>query len=334
MIRLAIDVGSRVTKIYQLGSGVVLAEATCVAVEADNGNVIYKAFGDRARALSGKAAQNTHIVNPVKEGEIVRPDLMAALLSYFLQKIEIKPSHFKKIEALFVLPCGYSQALRETYAKVAANVGIGRVSYTALPYAAVCGHHLSLRESEPVFCVDIGYGVTNVAVVSLDGIIAGFTVNLGGGNIDVHLMDLIAENFGLKIGALTAERLKNAVGNLLPDDEKLTVVDGVNIKNGAPSSMGVRASQTHDVVKLYVDKILEYATLLLNELPAEVAATVMHGGLYLSGGMARCEGLPEYVKKTMDIPVHVAEEPHLSTVVGAGTILSSGALRQKVTCMD
>ncbi len=334
MIRLAIDVGSRVTKIYKIGCGVVLAEATCVAVESENGSLVYKAFGDRARALSGKAARNTHIINPVKEGDVDRADLLADLLVYFFGKIAVKPSQIKKTEVLFVLPCGFTGRLKDKYNEVAALAGIGRVSYTSHPFAAVLGHNIPLSESIPAFCLDIGYGVTNVAVVSLDGIISGFTINLGGGNIDVHLMDEMAENYGLRIGALTAERLKNTVGSLFEDDDKTVVIDGRRTSDGSPASLAVRSPQIYGVIKLYVDKISEYASLVLNKLPAEVASAVMHGGIYLSGGMAKCDGLPEYIGDKLGIPVSVSEEPLLSAVVGAGMILSSDKLREKVTLMD
>ncbi len=334
MIRLAIDVGSRVTKIYKLGCGVVLAEATCLAVESNGDKIEYKAFGDKAKALSGKAAQNTHIVNPVKEGDIDNIGLLAQLLIKFFEKIEIKLSQIKKCEVLFVLPCGFTQALKDKYVAVAQAVGIGRVSYVSLPYAAVIGHNVTLSESAPVFCLDIGYAVTNVATLSLDGIISGFTINLGGGNIDVHLMDLVAESLSLRIGSLTAEKLKNSVCNLLKHDNKLAVIEGRSARNGAPASQSIRSSQLYDVVSLYVDKILEYTAMVLNKLPAEVAAAVMNGGIYLSGGVAKMDGLPEYIEEKLGISVHVSEDSSLCSVIGAGQILASDNLRARLTMMD
>ena len=323
MIRLAIDIGSFTTKIYMPGCGVVLAEATCVAVESNGEEYVCKAFGDRARALSGKAAQNTHIVNPVKEGDITRPDLLAPLLSYFLEKVEVSRRKAKSCEVMFVLPCGAKDELREKYLDVAYACGIGRTCFTQTPFAAVLGHNVTLSETSPVFCLDIGYGITNIAVVSLDGIISGLSVNLGGGNIDVDLIDYMAENFGLKIGTLTAERLKNTVGSLLEDDNKMTVVDGRLLEEGTPSSAAVNSSQIEDIITLYVDKILEYVTLVMSKLPAEVASAVMHGGIYLSGGLAKLDGMADYISGKLEIPVNESEEPSLCSVIGGGMILSS-----------
>jgi rod shape-determining protein MreB len=338
MTRLAIDVGSYITKIYMCGCGVVLSEATCVAVESSSQNgemqLTVKAFGDRARALSGKAAMNTRIVNPVVEGDIVHVNLLAPLISYFLKKIEVSERKAARTEVMFILPCGAKAELKEKYLDVARQCGIGRVYFTQTPFAAVLGHNVTLSETSPVFCVDVGYGITNIAVFSLDGIISGLSVNLGGGNIDVHIIDLLAENFNLKVGSLTAERIKNSVGSLLEDDNKVTVADGRNLKSGTPSSVAVNSSEIEGVITLYVDKIIEYVTLVLSKLPAEVASAIMHGGIYLSGGLTKMDGFPEYFSKKLSIPVNVSEEPQLASVMGGGMILSSDYLCSKAATLD
>lgn len=338
MIRLVLDIGSYITKIYLLGCGVVLREATCVAVETleENGEtkVKIKAYGDKARALSGRAAINTRIVNPVSEGEIVHSNLLAPLLKYFLQKIEVSPRKARNCEALFIVPCGAKQELKNKYLDVAEECGIGRVYFTQTPFAAVLGHNVTLSETTPVFSLEVGYGITNIAVFSLDGIISGLTVNLGGGNIDVHLMDFMSENFSLKIGALTAERLKNVVGSLLDDDNKMAMIDGRDLVTGSPATVAVNSSQIREVITLYVDKILEYVTLVLSKLPAEVASAVMHSGIYLSGGLAKMDGFAEYVSQRLGIYVNQSDEAALCSVIGGGMILSSGYLCERVVTLD
>lgn len=333
MIRLAIDVGSLITKIYMPGCGVVLSEATCVAVETEGGKPACKAFGDRARALWGKAAQNTRILNPVSEGEIVYPELLSELLNYFFGKIEISRRKAKNCEVMFVIPCGAKDELIQNYLDVAYACGIGRTCFTQAPFAAVLGHNVNLSETMPVLCLDIGYGITNIAVLSLDGIISGISVNLGGGNIDVEIRDFMAENFRLKIGTLTAERIKNVVGSLLPDDNKMLVVDGRDIDSGAPASVTVTSSDIVDIIAVYVDKILEYASLVMSRLPGDVASSVMHSGIYLSGGLAKMDGLADYVSARMGIPVNQSEAPSLCTVIGGGMIISSDYLHAALAVM-
>ena len=320
-----------------LGCGVVLSEATCVAVEGsmnEDGEEVIKAFGDKARALSGKAAHNTRIVNPVCEGEIVYPNLLSALLRYFLSKVEVTPRKARYTEVLFIVPCSATPELRKQYIDVAKSCNIGRVYFTLTPYAAVMGHDVMVTQTTPVFCVDVGYGKTDVAAFSLDGIISGFTLNLGGGNIDVHILDLLKDSFSVKIGALTAERLKNVVGSLLEDDNKVTVVDGRDAESGVPVSVSINSGHLEEVVKLYVDKIVEYARAVLSELPSEVSSVIVHSGIYLSGGLARMDGFADYFANKIGVKVNLCEEPALASVIGGCTILSSSALCSKLVTVE
>lgn len=335
MNRLVVDVGSWITKICILGCGVVLSEATCVALQSDlKGNVAIKAYGDTARALSGKAAKNTRIVNPVCEGEIVQPALLTELLKYFLEKIEITPRKAKQTEIMFIVPCSATRKLRKTYLKIAADCGIGRTYFTRTPFAAVLGHNVVLSKTSPVFCVDVGYGKTDISVFSLDGIISGFTANLGGGNIDVHIMDLLCEQFGVKVGALTAEKLKNVVGSLYDDDNKMLAVIGRDIKSGEPAQIAINSSHLGEVIKLYVDKIIEYVRAVLSDLPAEVSAAVVNSGIYLSGGLTKMDGFSEYFGRGLEIKVNVCEEPSLASVIGGCTVLSSSYLCSKTATVN
>ena len=334
MKRLAIDMGSSTTKIYMPGCGVVLMEATCIAVEEmiDNGQKIVniKALGDKARALSGRAAINTHIVNPVVEGDIVNETLAACLLEYFLNKVEITRRRAKRTEIMFILPCGCKPSLKEKYQRIADACGICMTYFTLNPFAAVLGQNVAINESAPMFLLDIGYGICNIAALSQDGIISGINVNLGGGNIDVHLIDMLAEKYNIKIGALTAERLKNTVGSLLEDDNKMTVADGRDVETGAPASVAINSSQVYEIIVTYVDKIIEYVNLVMSKLGAEVSSSIVRGGIFLSGGLVKMDGLAEYVEKKLGVHVNVAEEPQLEAVIGAGTILTNDYLWERL----
>lgn len=196
----------------------MLAEPTCAAVGQlpGSGSYTVKFLGEKARALSGRSAQNTHIINPVVDGDIVQPEIVARLLSYFLGEIEISPRRARRARSFSCFPAAQSPSSNRSTSALPDDCNIGKVYFTQAPFAAVLGHNVPLSESTPVFSVDIGYGLTNIAAFSLDGVISGMSLNLGGGNIDVHLMDYMAENYNLRIGALTAERLKNNVGSLLP----------------------------------------------------------------------------------------------------------------------
>ena len=328
MKRIAIDFGSSETKICIAGCGVVLKEATCIAVEkvSDRGEIAIKAYGDKARALYGRAAVNTNIVNPVVEGDIVEEHLASSLLTYFLEKIEIPRRKAKYAEVIFILPCGSGKELREKYKRIADECGLGAVYFTVTPFASILGHNVEISESTPMFVLDIGYGITTIAALSQDGIIYGININLGGGNIDKHIMNEIEDKRNLKIGALTAERIKNKVGSLLNDDNKMEVADGRDLTTGAPASISVNSSQVYDHITTYIDKILEYVSLVMSKLDAEVSSGIMRGGIYLSGGLMKMDGLAEYISRKLGIIVNMPDEPQLASVIGAGIIISNDSL--------
>lgn len=330
--------GSGFTKIYMPGCGVVLTEATCIAVEEgfDTGEKVInvKAYGDKARALSGRSAVNTHIVNPVFEGDIVNVNLAALLLENFLEKIDLPFKKAKRVEVVFILPCGAKDDLKKKYMKIAEYCGLAAVYFTVAPFAAILGHNVAISESTPMFLLDIGHSITNIAALSQDGIIYGLTVNLGGANIDVHLIDELAENYNLKIGALTAERLKNTVGSLLPDDYKMNVVEGRDVETGAPASIAVNSEQIYFVIVTYIDKILEYVSLVMSKLPAEVASSIVRGGVYLTGGIMQMDGIAEYISERLNISVNTTEEPQLAPVIGGGAILSDDYLLDRLAFVD
>lgn len=327
MLKLAIDFGTAVTKIYRLGSGIVLEEASCVSIQRETGEI--RAFGEDAKKLLGKTAEFSDVVFPVYEGEIVDEKYCSALLEYFLQKVSGRGS----VEALFCVPCACSKESREKYYRVARNAGITRVNFAETPYLAALGQDVPLSESNPVFSIDIGAGKTSVAVFSLDGIIAGLTMNIGGNNMDVHIIDHVAEKFNLKIGKLTSEKLKNAVGSLIPNDNQSCPANGRDVTTGKPRSVLVSSEDILFPIRVYVDKIIEYAELVLKKLPAEVSAVMCKNGVYLSGGVCSLAGFADYVSEKLQTEAHVASDPVTAVVLGGGRAVGNASLMRKI-CLE
>ena len=189
--KLAIDFGSAITNIYVLGSGLVLSEPTVAAINQGDKQEI-KAIGDDAKKLIGKTAKNTKIVFPVFEGEIVNEKVAIGLLNGFLKKLELKNLVFG-YTALFSVPCGVTSDMIAKYKNVAKNCGISKVYFVEAPLLSALGQRIPLNDSTPCFVIDMAGGVTNIAAVSLDGIIAGVSLNFGYNKVCTDIIDYISE---------------------------------------------------------------------------------------------------------------------------------------------
>lgn len=320
MWKLAIDLGSSMTKIYRAdtSSGILLAEPSCVAVGGEERQV--KAIGKEAKSLIGKTAEYTSIIYPIYEGEIVNLPLATAMLTKFLSKIGIKAAALKRAQVVIGVPCGASQTLLTDYALLAEECGLKKVFFVEQPYLAVLGSGVVLSNSDPVFCMDIGGGITNVAVVSNDGIIAGVSMNIGGNNIDASIISRVARTYNLKIGALTAERLKNGACTL-QNPRGTMVAEGSSVETSRPTAVSVHASELSDCVRMYIDKILEYSFAVLRKLPAEVSAIVNRNGVFLTGGVMKIPGVAEYIGRNLEMRHYICEEPQFAIVRGGGAVV-------------
>ena len=329
MIKLAIDLGSSITKIYRAdtNSGIVLAEPSCVAVDATEQEI--KAIGKAAKNLVGKTAEYTKIVSPIFEGLVVNRTLAAAMLKEFLMRIEIQKSALRRAQILMSIPCGLSDEQLAEYVALTEECGLRKVRFVEQPYLAALGGGAVLSDSEPVFCLDIGHGVSNAAVISANGIIAGLAINVGGNNMDANIIAKVARDHKLQIGALTAERIKNEIGTLSLGALGTMVAEGSSVETCQPASSSVQAGDLTECIRVYVDKILEYVAAVLWKLPAEVAATVNRNGIFLSGGVMKIPYLPQYIGKALKMQVRVCEEPQFATALGGGTLLTDKQLLLK-----
>lgn len=155
-------------------------------------------------------------------------------------------------------------------------------------------------------------------------------MNVGGSNMDVHIIDHIADTFSLKIGSLTSEKLKNTVGSLIEDDNQSTIINGRDIKSGRPRSVSVSSADIVFPIKVYIDKIAEYADLVLKKLPAEVSAAMLKNGLYLSGGVCNIAGLADYMSGKLQMEAHLSGDPQMAVVLGGGRAVGNAALLRRI----
>ena len=323
MIKLAIDLGSSMTKIYRAdtNSGVVLAEPSCVAVVEDEE---IKAIGKDAKNLIGKTAEFTNIVYPIYEGEIVNMRLATAMLKEFLSRIGLKASAIKRAQILVCVPCGISDRSLTEYMNLVEECGLKKVWFVEQPYLAALGAGAVLTEVDPVFCLDIGGGVSNAAVVSGGGILAGISMNIGGNNMDANIISRLSDANKLLVGALTAEKIKNEIGSLSPSALGTMVAEGSSTVTCQPAAASIQAAEITDCIRVYINKIVEYTVEVLRTLPAEVAAIVNRNGVYLSGGIMKIPYVPQYIGSKLGMRFRVCEEPQFATVLGGGVLLRDG----------
>ena len=330
MIKLSIDLGSSMTKIYRAdtNSGVVLAEPSCVAVVGESDENV-RAIGKEAKNLIGKTAEYTSIIYPVYEGKIVNMPLAVAMLKEFFNRIDMKPSALRRAQVLFSIPCGLPDSKLNAYVTLAEECGLKKVHFVEQPYLSALGCGAVLSDTDPVFCLDIGGGVANAAVISADGIISGLSMNVGGNNMDANIISQIANGQKLLVCALTAERIKNEIGSLSVNALGTMVVQGRSTLTCQPSSASVQAGELTGCISVYVDKIVEYALMVLRGLPAEVCATVNRSGVYLSGGVMKIQHLPQYVGAKLGMRFRLGEEPQFATVLGGGVLLRDKELLKR-----
>ncbi len=325
--KIAIDFDSSYTTIYKLGSGVVLSEPTVAAVSADSKNQI-KAVGYEARKLIGKTAENTKIVFPVFEGEIVNEKVATKLITAFLRKIDVKSSIFG-VSAVVSVPCGAEPQTYAKYKNVLKGAGVSKISFVEAPILSAIGQRIPMTDSSPCFLIDMAGGTTNIAAVTLDGVIAGVSVNFGNNKIVTDIIDYIAEVHGLQVGILTAERIKKEIGSLVDNDGLSTVINGRDVETGTPRSLSIKAMDVIAPVKKYFDKIAEIAMAVLVKLPPEVSAEIRHSGIYVSGVASSIYGLSKYYEKKFDMQINVAENNEYA--LGGGMILGDKALVKKLS---
>ena len=329
MIKLAIDLGSSVTKIYRVDSnnGIALFEPSCVAIQGEDERVC--AIGKEAKRLLGKTVGDKDIVYPIHEGEIVDHTLAVKMLKEFIQRAELS-AYVRRGETVFSVPCGIGYEQLMAYKALAADCGFKKAHFVEAPYLSVCGSGIALSEEHSVFTIDIGAGVTNIAVVSLGGMAAGFSIGVGGNAMDYSIAEIVEEMKGLKIGTLTSETIKNEIGSLGKNARGKTIAEGSSIQTCLPASVSVDASDIAACLRAYIDKVIEYAQLVLNRLSAEVAADIHRTGVLLSGGVMKMPYVKEYIEDALKMNATVADAPHFAVARGGGVVLRDKKLLSKI----
>lgn len=328
-LEIALTIGTSFTSIYLSGSGVVLREPTVVAFGDDRRRV--RAVGNQAVEMLGKTPEHTTIVTPVAEGVIADPGAATVLLTEFISRIIPARYFFKpRIKAIVGIPVGLTEDERRLYENVCFRSGINEVSFVENIVLTAVGIDMPVEEPTACMTVNIGGGVSEIAVISLCGIVNGCGVNIGGNMMDNAIIDSFIGKHNLKIGTNTARKLKHDIGSLYANDMSEAEVKGIDVRTKHPVSQTATAVDIQGVLMPYYERICDAAESVINALKPELAGDIYKAGLYLTGGGSKITGLPEMFSERLHLPVYVADDPEYATILGAGKLLSDDALRKEL----
>ncbi len=322
---LAIDLGTANSLVYVRKQGIVLNEPSVVAIEkgSDNSQRV-KAVGKEAKEMLGKTPGNIVAIRPMRDGVIANFSITQAMLEHFIKKVHNR-SHFIRSRLIISVPAGITNVERKAVREAAENAGVRQVWLIEQPLAAAIGAGLPVREARGNMIVDIGGGTTDVAVVSMSGMVTNVCLKVAGDKLDEAITTYVRRHHNMMIGERTAEQIKIRLGSVWPqpegEEEPFMDMKGRDLISGVPKSIELTSSDVRQALNDCAKGILDAVKATLEKTPPELAGDISERGLVLAGGGANLRGLDKMLREELGIPVFVAEEPLLAVVRGAGMVL-------------
>ena len=316
---IGIDLGTANTLVFMKGKGVIMREPSVVAVDTKNDTVKY--VGVEAKEVIGKTPGSISVVRPLKDGVIADFDVTAAMLRIFIKRACGSSLLFKPT-VIICIPSGVTEVERRAVRDASTNAGAGTVMIIEEPMAAAIGAGLPIQEATGSMVVDIGGGTSDVAVISLNGIVASKNVRTGGDEFDRNIINYIKRKFNLLIGERTAENIKIEIGTAYKLDEELTLeVKGRNLINGLPKNAVISSEDIREALSESLDKIVEAIKETLERTPPELAADIFDRGIVMTGGGSLLNGLDQLIEEKTGITTMVAEDPLTAVAIGTGKFI-------------
>jgi rod shape-determining protein MreB len=313
---MAVDLGTANTLVYVRGRGIVLNEPSVVAVNNRTGGIV--AVGTEAKRMIGRTPESMSVIRPLRDGVIADFDTTERMLRYFIQKVH-KRRHFAKPRIVVCVPSGITGVEQRAVKDAGYQAGARRVFIIEEPMAAAIGAGLPVHEPTGNMVVDIGGGTTEVAVISLGGIVTSISIRTGGDELDSAIIAYVKKEYSLSLGERTAEEIKMAIGSAFPmPDEPVAEIRGRDLVSGLPKTIVVSAEEVRKAMEEPVNAILDAVRTTLDRCPPELASDVMDRGIVLTGGGALLGGLDERLRHETGMPVHIAQDPLDSVVLGTG----------------
>lgn len=324
---LAIDLGTANTLVYHFDKGIVINEPSVVAVSDDpndSGNEEKKiiAIGQKAKNMIGKAPPNIRVVRPVKDGVIADFSVTEAMLKHFINQAIGNKRTFIRPRIIICVPSGVTEVERRAVEESALSAGAREVYLVEEPIAAAIGANMPITDPSGNMVVDIGGGTTEVAVISLSGIVISKSLRVAGDQMDEAIVNHMKKKYSLLIGESTAEQIKKSFGEAYPsENNEMIPVKGRDLIRGVPRTVQIKASEIREALQEPIRAIVDTIKSTLEKTPPELAADIHDRGIVLTGGVAQLKNLDYLIRKETDLPVQIAEEPLLSVVLGTGKIL-------------
>lgn len=326
---MGIDLGTATTLVYVKGEGVVLCEPSVVAIERGTSHVLE--VGEEAKRMLGRTPGNIVAIRPMKDGVIADFEITEAMLRYFIKKV-----HHRRVlvrpRIIIAIPSGITEVEKRAVKDSAERAGAREVFLIEEPIAAAIGVGLPIQEPIGNMVIDIGGGTTEIAVISLAGVVFSKSIRIGGDEMDEAIIEYLKKTYNLMVGERTAEEIKIKIGSAYPQEEELSMeVKGRDLVAGLPKAVTITSEEIREALQEPMRAILEITKISLERTPPELAADLIEHGIVMAGGGSLLRGLDKLISEETSLPVHIAEDPLTAVANGTGKVLDSIHYLKKVT---
>jgi rod shape-determining protein MreB len=335
---VGIDLGTANTLVFVHDKGVVIREPSVVARHRKSKEIL--AIGAAAKRMLGRAPANLEIVRPLRDGVIADFDATAAMLTYYIKKVHETGSTFPKVprpRVVIGIPSGVTEVECRAVADAAVDAGAREANLIEEPMAAAIGAGLDVEGPEGIFIVDIGGGTSEIAVISMGGIVLGKSIRVAGDEMDEAIISYVRLKYSLLLGQPTAENVKISLGSLVTGkvtggkkDEKFAVVRGRDLESGLPKGIKLSSGEIREALASVIQEIIGGIVDVLEETPPEIVSDIMEKGIVLAGGGSLLTGIDTVVAEATKMPVYIAEDPLTCVVRGCGKALSDPRLLSRI----
>ena len=329
---LAIDLGTANTLVYVKDKGVVLSEPSVVAIRTDGrGKNRVLAVGLEAKNMLGKTPGHIVAIRPMRDGVIADFEVTEAMLRHFIHKVHNRRT-FVRPRIIVAVPSGITQVEKRAVKESAESAGAREVFLIEEPMAAAIGAGLPITEPTCNMIVDMGGGTTEVAVISLAGIVYSRSIRIAGDKMDASIIQYIKRKYNLLIGERTAEIIKTTIGNAYPDLQNLETIEvkGRDLASGIPKILTIDSEEIREAISEQIDAIVETIKIALEQTPPELAADIVDRGIVLTGGGALLKNLDKLLREETGLPITITDDPLLTVALGAGKAIDSIEILRQV----